>query len=258
MRKVTILLIGIFCMISTHVFSQGIYTSGLVPIVQDLDGQIDINTTNNIVTLTLVGPESGWLSIAFDVPFGFEHDGQDLVMFDGANLQDRTFTSGFGEPDVDTGGQDWTVTNNDTAGGFRTVVATRARISADPADYVFSATPSTLDIAGAYNANFTMSNKHDEADFSTLNFSLLGFDEIRQINFSMVPNPVTTYLKLVLPSDLNNATVEIFDMLARKIYKGQIKGTHHATIDMSYWNSGVYLVKVSNGRSEQTKRLVKQ
>jgi hypothetical protein len=259
MKKITIILLGMFSIVLSNSFGQGTYTSGLVPIVVDLDAQIDINTDTDIVTLTLVGPESGWLAIAFDVPFGDEHFGQDLVMFDGTDLQDRTFTDRYEEPVVDSGGQDWTlVTPPTTAGGFTTVVATRARVSADPDDYVFSATPSTLDIAGAYNGNFTMSNKHDQKDFATMNFSLLGIDEIDQIDFSMVPNPVTGHLILVLPSNINKAKVEIYDMLARKIYTGHIKGAHHKSIDVSYLNSGVYLVKISDGNSEGTKRLVKQ
>ncbi len=257
MKKITIQIFGFICLISTLSFSQGTYTSGLVNIVQDLDGQIDINTSTNIVTLTLIGPDAGWLAIAFDAFAA--HDGADLVMFDGANLQDRVFTTSFGEPDVDTGGQNWTVTSDTPAGvGFRTVVATRARDTSDPDDYVFSATPTTLDIIGAYNSSFALNNKHDEKGFATLNFLLLGIDEVNQINFSMAPNPATTHLKVVLPSSLKNASIEIFDMLARKIHDGQIINTHFSLIDVSNWSSGVYLVKVSNGLSTQTKRLVKQ
>ena len=260
MKKIKFLLFGILCLISSLSFSQGTYTSGLTNIVGPLDGQMDINTSTDIVTLTLIGPDGGWLAMAFGVPVEDGHLGQDLVMFDGINLQDRQFTIGTGEPDVDTGGQNWTVITNDdtTIPGTRTLVATRARVSPDPDDYVFSDTPTSLKIAGAYNGNFTMSNRHDDRDYATFNFALLGLEDANKITFSMAPNPATTSLKLVLPSNLNNASIEIFDMLARKIYIGEINNTHFSLIDVSTWSSGVYLVKVSNGTSTKTKRFVKQ
>jgi len=255
MKKIALQIFGFLCLISTLTFSQT-YSSGLVNIVGNLDGQIDINTNTDIVTLTLIGPDAGWLAMAFDA---FEaHGGADLVMFDGTNLQDRKFTFGFNEPTVDPGGQNWTVTSNTTASGFRTVVGTRARVSPDGNDYMFSATPTTLDVAGAYNANFTMSNKHDEKNLTTLNFYVLGIDDLNRINFSMSPNPATSNLKVVLPSNLQNASIEIFDMLARKIFDGTMDNSHFSIIDVSGWNSGVYLVKVSDGGSTQTKRFVKK
>jgi hypothetical protein len=198
MKKITFRIFGFVCLISSLSFSQGTYTSGLINIVGSLDGQIDINTSTDIVTLTLIGSDAGWLAMAFDA---FDaHDGADLVMFDGTDLQDRIFTMSTGEPDVDTGGQNWTVTVNDntTIPGTRTIVAERARVSPDPNDYVFSATPTTLNIIGAYNSTFNMSNKHDEKDFATLGFNLLGLEDANQITFSMAPNPATTNLKLVL------------------------------------------------------------
>jgi len=74
----------------------------------------------------------------------------------------------------------------------------------------------------------------------------------------MSPNPVTSNLKIVLPSNLANSNIEIFDMLSRKIFDGKMINTHFPIIDVSTWGSGVYLVKVSNGLSAQTKRFVKQ
>lgn len=255
MKKITLQLFSFLCLISTLSFSQ-VYTSGLVNIVGSLDGEIVINTTSNEVTLILIGPDSGWLALGFDSQ---GHDNKDVVMFDGANLVDRTFTSSKGEPTSDpVGTHDWTVTSNTVNADTRTVVATRARVSSDSGDYDFSATPTTLNVVGGYENNFNLINKHTTKGTTTLNFSLLGLDDYNQISFSMSPNPATANLKVVLPSNLNNASVEIYDMLSRKIFDGKMINTHFSIIDVSAWNSGVYLVKVSNGVSTQTKRLVKQ
>ena len=255
MKKITLQLFSFLCLFTTLTFGQT-YTSGLVNIVGSLDGQIDINTSTNIVTLTLLGPDNGWLSLGFDSQ---GHDNKDVVMFDGANLVDRTFTSSKGEPTSDpVGTHDWTVTMNTTNAGARTVVATRARVSSDTGDYDFSATPTTLNVVGGYENNFNLINKHTTKGTTTLNFSLLGLDDYNQISFSMSPNPATANLKIVLPSHLTNSSIEIFDMLARKIFDGKMLNTHFSIIDVSTWNNGVYLVKVSNGFSTQTKRFVRQ
>ena len=255
MKKITLHIFSFLCLISTVALSQT-YSSGLEPITGSLEAQIDINTTSNIVTLTLIGPDNGWLSLGFDSD---GHDNKDVVMFDGTNLVDRLFTGNTNEPISDSAGtHDWTVTNNTTTAGDRTVVATRARVSSDAGDYDFSATPTTLNVVGAYENNFDFGNKHSTKGTNTLTFSLLGIEDVNRIQFSMSPNPATSNLKIVLPSNLTNSSVEIFDMLARKIFDGKMINTHFSIINVSAWNSGVYLVKVSNNNSTRTKRFVKQ
>ena len=254
MKKIKIF--SIICLISTLGFSQT-YSSGLVNIIGSLSAEIDINTSTDLVTLTLIGPESGWLAMAFNDDFG--HDGADVVMFDGTDLQDRTFTTNTGQPTLDSAGlDDWTVTSNTVASGLRTVVATRSRVSADINDYDFSATPTSLSIIGAYNGTFSMNNKHDDYDFATLNFSLLGIEDVNQLNFSMLPNPTSSNIKIVLPSNITNSSLEVFDIFARKIFVTKKMDSHFSIIDVSAWNSGVYFVKVSNNNSHSTKRFIKQ
>jgi len=255
MKKITLQIFGFLCLFSTLTFGQT-YTSGLQSITGSLEAQIDINTTTNIVTLTLIGPDSGWLALGFDSQ---GHDNKDVVMFDGTNLVDRWFTGSKEEPTSDpVGTHDWTVTTNTINAGARTVVATRARVSSDNGDYDFSDAPTTLNVVGGYENNFDISNRHSNKGTSTLTFSLLGVDDYNKIRFSMSPNPATSNLKIVLPSNLTNSSIEIFDMLSRKIYNGKMINTHFSLIDVSTWGSGVYLVRISNGRSSQTKRFVKQ
>ncbi len=255
MKKITLQIFSFLCLISSLSFGQT-YISGLQSITGSLDAQIEINTATNIVTLTLLGPDNGWLSLGFDSQ---GHDNKDVVMFDGTNLVDRKFTASKNEPTTDTAGtHDWTVTSNTANAGVRTVVATRARVSSDAGDYDFSATPTTLNVVGGYENNFTLSNRHTSKGTSTLNFSLLGLDDANKITFSMSPNPATSNLKIVLPSNITNSSIEIFDMLSRKFFDGKIINTHFSIIDVSTWGSGVYFVRVSNGVSAQTKRFVKQ
>lgn len=256
MKKIAFQLFSFLCLISSFSFGQT-YSSGLTNIITgELQAKIDINTTSDLVTLTLEGPDNGWLALSFDDSNA--HDGADVVMFNGTLLVDRTFTTSTQQPITDTGGQDWTVTSNTTAGGFRTVVATRARVSPDPDDYTFSATPTTLNVVGAINGSFSLSNEHDNFEFGFLTFSLLGVEDYNKIQFTMSPNPATSDLKVTLPGNLNTATLEIYDVVGRQIFSENIKNEQFSLIDVSSWNSGVYLVKVSNNNSSNTKRFIKQ
>ena len=263
MKKITLQIFSFLFLISALSFGQT-YTSGLVNIVGSLDAQIDINSTN--VTLTLIGPDNGWLALGFDSQ---GHDNKDVVMltFDGIityDLVDRTFTGSTQQPTTDnlppaTGMHDWTITSNTTNTGTRTLVATRARVSSDAGDYDFSATPTSLNVVGAYENNFDISNRHTTKGTQPLTFTeVLGLDDYNKIQFSMSPNPATSNLKVVLPSNLTNSSIEIYDMLARKIFDGKMINTHFSIINVSAWNSGVYLVKVSNNNSTLTKRFIKQ
>ncbi len=253
MKKITLHIFSFLCLISTVAFGQT-YSSGLFSFGGILDGQIDINTTTDVVTLTLIGNSSGWLAMGFDTN---EHSsGKDVVIFTGTVLSDRSFGGGHSTPSVD-GQQDWTVTSNTINGSTRTVVATRARDTGFSTDYVFSTSPTTLDIVVAYKDNFSIS-EHDDFNDTTVTFSLLGLEDFNKIQFSMYPNPATSNLEIVLPSQLNNASLEVFDVLGREIYSSNFKNKSFSIIDVSAWNSGVYLVKVSNNNSTQTKRFVKQ
>lgn len=256
MKKITIQIFAFICLISLTSYGQT-YTSGLQSITGSLDAQIDINTGTDIVTLTLKGPTSGWLSLGFD---SFGHDNKDVVMFDGTNLVDRLFTGGDDQPTSDPAGtHDWTVTSNTTDGGVRTVVATRARVSNDAGDYDFSATPTTLFVVGAYDNVFNIGSFHSSSfGTSTLSFSLLSIEDFNNIQFTMFPNPATSNLEIVLPSQFNNPSLEIFDVLGREIFSSNFNNKSFSVIDVSSWNRGVYLVKVVHENSSQTKRFIKQ
>ena len=78
------------------------------------------------------------------------------------------------------------------------------------------------------------------------------------ISFSLSPNPSNQFLNLSLPIAIDSTALEVFDVLGKKIYELKIGTANFSRIDVSSWNSGVYLVKVSNDYSSQTKRFVKQ
>lgn len=75
--------------------------------------------------------------------------------------------------------------------------------------------------------------------------------------FSISPNPGRDKLNLRLSKLSNNTTVEVFDVLGKKIYADKVN-TMTKTVNVSRWNNGVYLVRLISDEGTQTKRFVKQ
>ncbi|MEM6720587.1 MAG: T9SS type A sorting domain-containing protein [Bacteroidota bacterium] len=74
--------------------------------------------------------------------------------------------------------------------------------------------------------------------------------------FTISPNPGVNELNIRL-SQKTNASVEVYNLLGRKIHTGKLTTMHNA-IDISSWKSGIYLVKVITDKKSITKRFVKK
>lgn len=86
----------------------------------------------------------------------------------------------------------------------------------------------------------------------------LGFENNYQDkDFTISPNPAKNKLNIALPSDMPSAKVSVFNVLGKLVYSGEISN-FNGSIDISNWNSGVYLVKVSTDNLTKTKRFIKQ
>ncbi|MFC4721298.1 T9SS type A sorting domain-containing protein [Geojedonia litorea] len=76
-------------------------------------------------------------------------------------------------------------------------------------------------------------------------------------DFVISPNPATSFLNVYLPAGFENAKLTVFDVLGKVIYDVEMNSLK-SSINISKWNSGVYLVKISTDKATQTKRFVKQ
>lgn len=76
-------------------------------------------------------------------------------------------------------------------------------------------------------------------------------------SFKITPNPSKDKLNIRLPKESQNMILEVYDVLGKRIYKSTITQLK-ASVDVSSWKTGVYLVKISSDTDTQTKRFVKQ
>jgi hypothetical protein len=96
-----------------------------------------------------------------------------------------------------------------------------------------------------------------DIDNITADFPLSNDKFAEKPDFKISPNPSSRKLNLNLSRINNNTSVEVFDVLGKKIYADRIEKLNKS-VDVSQWNNGVYLVRLTSDNGTQTKRFVKQ
>jgi hypothetical protein len=74
---------------------------------------------------------------------------------------------------------------------------------------------------------------------------------------SIYPNPSTDNIKVSLPKSMGYASVVVFNVLGKKVITQEVSLTDNI-IKISHLNSGVYLLKITNGNVSKTLKLVKE
>ncbi|TDU39710.1 putative secreted protein (Por secretion system target) [Gelidibacter sediminis] len=113
---------------------------------------------------------------------------------------------------------------------------------------------SAVEAMEVYNYDSKMLN---EDHVWPLNTYILDQDGEVLTDFKMTPNPASSKFQLILPKGITNVKLEIFDVLGNKIISKPLSKLS-STIDISKWNDGVYLVKISSDNGNHIKRFVKQ
>lgn len=85
----------------------------------------------------------------------------------------------------------------------------------------------------------------------------LSVNDVKKFDISIYPNPGKSKLNISLAQNTNDATIEVYDILGKRIHAQSITSIN-SSINVSRWNPGVYLVKITSKTGTQTKRFVKE
>ncbi|MCF6295296.1 MAG: T9SS type A sorting domain-containing protein [Flavobacteriaceae bacterium] len=258
MKKITFTTLCLLAFVFTtysQTFSTGTIilsnTSGL-----EYSAKIDITASE--VTLTLIGPADRYLSLGLGVQ-SMTNNGDVVMYLNGTTLSDRTFGGVGVVPSADSN-QDWSTVSNVTSGGVRTLISTRALNTGEANDYVFSTLDTSIDLVWARgnSASFALVY-HGAANRGITSSGItLGTERFELTNnFKIYPNPGSTAFNIELLNNLTAANLEVYDILGKQVYAGEVSEFNYK-VNVSQWNSGIYLVKVSNEISTQTKKFIKQ
>lgn len=250
MKKTTLTFFAFICM--TFGLSGQTYSTGTVTLTTGFTVNIDV--TSSLVTLTLVGPSTDWLGVAFNAT-SMNNTGSDVVIFDGTNMTDRTFNGIGATPPLDAN-QNWTVTSNVINAGVRTVVATRPRDTGDSNDYTFTAAAQPLNLAWAHRPGSLAIGYHGSGNTgATVAGFTLGAQDFAIESFKIYPNPAKSFATLELPGSVTSGEVKVYDSLGR-IIKTMAISDSHTQINTSDWTSGSYMVVLRTEYGNATKTLV--
>ena len=272
MKKITLALIGLLYF--NLAFAQT-YSTGLIQLsnTAGLEYSLQIDVSPTTTTMTMIGPDDIWLGIGFDTQDMIA--GKDVVIYNGVSLTDRYYgypgqpegqnAQGLTPTEDAEGERDWTTTSDTVDTGVRTIVATRENNTGNANDYVFSSTATSIDLVwarGNYHGNEMVDGF--ELDWHgvgnrgiTMQSLTLSQDDFQINDFDISPNPANTNFTISMPNFTENATVNVYDVLGKKVFASKLNSIT-STIDVSQWNSGIYLVRVSTENAMHTKRLVKQ
>ena len=256
MKNITYLLFA-FLMLTMSIQAQT-YSTGVINLsaTPGLEYSAEIDITSTEVTLALVGPDDRWLALGFDATNMFSQT--DVVIFDGTNLTDRTFTGGRAIPTLDTN-QDWSISSNTVSSGVRTLIATRALDTGETNDYDFVANAGSINLVWARGngATFNLGFHGGSNRGATASGITLGTNDFDIADtFKIIPNPAASNLNLKLSKSFDAATVTVYNALGKQIHNTVITN-FNASIDISSWSNGIYLVSVEIANKLQTKRFVK-
>lgn len=254
MKKITLSLLAL---LSSSLFFGQTYSTGTLNLTStngtSLNYSAKIDVTSALVTMTLIGPSTGWLGIGFDN--ATMANAGDVVIFDGTNLTDRTF-NGFAVTPVLDAQQDWTVVSNTVADGVRTLVGTRARDTGDANDYTFSASAQSLTLVYARKvANFTVAYHGQSSCGSVVANVTLGNENFKIEDFKLYPNPAKGFTNIELPMNVESGVVKLYDALGR-VVKNQIINKNDNQINTSDIMAGTYILVLRTEYGNATKNLL--
>ncbi len=257
MNKITKYLLLMLVFLSFKINAQT-YSTGTITLSNDMNleilAKIDISATE--VTLTLQGPSDRWFAIGF----GGSSMGvvTDAFISEGSANYDFTIIP-YDTPTADAN-QDWNVISDVVTGIKRDIVATRALDTGESSDYVFLFQEYAIPViwARGNGATNTLAYHGTNKGSMSMTTQVLGVSELQTLKFSLYPNPVKDKLNIVLSSETNNATVTIYNVLGNKVMNKSLNNVFNK-IDISNLSSGIYLVKVVDGKDTYgIKRFVKK
>lgn len=87
----------------------------------------------------------------------------------------------------------------------------------------------------------------------TVNACILSADELQIDTFKIYPNPATNGYLYINSKTIGTKNISVFDVLGKQVLKTMLNGER---LDVSSLKSGVYILKIEQGKTSSTKKLI--
>lgn len=147
---------------------------------------------------------------------------------------------------------------------------TSIALSLDEADFTIVQGPASVaDVLGAVSTMRILSHASIDnwkgeviaatlrVDNITASTTLNRPDFKKNLGFTIYPNPSKSKLNISVSASSSYSKIEVYNILGSRVYQGNLNALN-TSINVIQWNTGVYLVRVSNTKETVSKRFVKQ
>jgi hypothetical protein len=253
-------------LIITYSFHAQIKSSGLIVIDSNMSFQLDLDTQNSKVYLTLSGPSDRWFALGFNSStMGTQTIDVDcVVMTSAANLTD-CYIQHRSTPQADAL-NNWTLTDNTVSNSIRTIKANRDFVSTDNTDFNFTNALNALDIIFAYSYfqdNYALTGHGDGGNRGNVSVTFSNLESaqnhITSYDLVLFPNPVKEDLILV-PNGVSFPEIEVtlynfnHQIVFNKTFS--ISKSKEIKIPVTNLPEGIYFIKSKIDSFESFKKII--
>lgn len=244
-------------------YGQTLSTGQLDFGTQNMSLLTTVNTSTNIVTITVTGPVATWFGIGFN---GTSMHNTYTLIFkenDGA-IEERVLINRTKGNLLST--QDISVSSDTNDGTIRTVILTRPRLGTDAASYDFPTVDGTTTNIiwgvgpnnGIYESDFSMGSHNIGGIQISFDTTLSLKDVSNSLANTMVyPNPSNGSVSF--ENAKNVSVIQVFNMLGEKLKEIDYRSQNSNTIELSDLNPGMYsLLLIGEENQKAVKRVILQ
>lgn len=245
-RLLTFLLIGI------GFVSFGQFTTGTVTLTGSTR-TLKIDTDPTTVTMTLTGPDTAWLGVGFGG--NSMASVVDMFIWNSTANRDYIAPGGYAQPSPDAAGsQSWTIVSDDVSSSVRTVIATRALVSAG--DYTFLNNSSSIPIIFSQGSSTTLgyhgSNPHAP---QTLTRTALGLEDFSLNAAQVYPNPSNGNFTVSTKSTIQKINIYTQTGVFVKTISVDANSNENE-VSIKALQTGVYLIELLNSTEKSWKKII--
>ena len=243
MKKI---LLSVITLCSTA-FSLAQFSTGTQTLTTGYSVKIDTNSTT--ATITLVGPSNTWLGIGFGG--NVMNVVTDFFIWNASANRDYTSTGGYITPQADAT-QSWTITSDNVAASVRTVIATRALVSAG--DYTFTNDNASIPIIYALSNSTNLGQHQGPHSGSTLARTQLGVEDFSLNASSIYPNPSNGNFIVKTKSALE--TIEVYSQTGAFVKSINVNSETNTEVNIDGLASGIYLLELRSATDKSWKKVI--
>jgi hypothetical protein len=214
---------------------------------------LKINTSATTVTMTLTAPSNVWFGVGFG---GFSMaETTDVFIWSSSANRDYQAPGGHFTPSPDAAAaQSWSISSDVIASGVRTVVATRALVSAG--DYTFVNDNSPINIIYAEGSSTALAGHGTSPhDVTTLTRTVLGAEDFSLKASAIFPNPSNGIFTVQSKTNLDK--INVYTQTGSFVKTITVDSTSNSTeVNLKDLQSGIYMIELQNQSEKSWKKII--